>query len=170
MKLFLYYDEDLVYSMIAQLIGDNVNLDFVGFIAEKRTLEDIRYGLEPGKRNEKSNFNAHYSNSYSSENRKQYIFTNIEEVKQIRKNEFIYNMLDILEEYIVDMRTKNRCFKFYHSDFEERNSYEKIKYLYNEEKFSLKDSEIIEKDESKVIFGVKINEGLIKPICTYIKI
>lgn len=168
MKLFLYYDEDLIYSLIAQLIGNDVNLDFVAYIYENRTEEDVRYAVEPGKRKEECNFSGHISNSYFNEHRKQFIFTNIEEVKQIRKNEFIYRMLDIIEEYIVDIRKNNRCFKFYHTDFEDRN--EEVKYLFNNEKYSLKDYEINEKNNDKIIFGIKINENVVKPICSYIKI
>lgn len=169
MKLFLYYDEDLVYSMIAQIIGNDVDLDFVAFVSEKREEEGLRVAIEPGKRKENCNFNAHYSNSYSNENRKQYIFTNVEEIKQIRKNEFIYKMLNIIENYIIKIRNENRCFNFFHTKLKNKKN-KNIKYLFKEENFSIKDSEINAKIENKVVFGIKITDELIKPICSYIKI
>lgn len=164
MKLYIYYDYDLILSFISQVLKEDIPIDFITLIRETRYEKGDRNCIEPKKNLEKCNFSYSYSFNGFCANRQEYTFTNLEEVRKIKNNKFIYSCLDKIEEYIFNCCNNN----LYHSKKNNKNS---VKFLYDDEKFLIKEKVIKDLEvNNKIIYGYLINDTLVKPICMYIKI
>ncbi len=164
MKFFIYYDLDLMYSFLAQNLNEEIPIEFFIVTRENRCEENNRYCIEPRKELEKCCISAHYSNNDFCGLRREYSFINLDEVRIIKRNKFLYKYLNKIEKCIFN--SKN-CTGFYHS---KKSNKKNVKVLYDKDKFLINDDEILKlASDNKIIYGYRINDTLVKPICVYIK-
>lgn len=157
MKLYLYYDEELIESILSQLNLPEFDIDFFSVSIEEREDKDYKLSVNPHK--EKCDFNL--SSGYFEGKRVEHIYANIEYIKNVRKKKFIYGAIDKIIENIKD--NKNI---FYSESPIENN----MKMLCDLEKFTMSKNQFECCNCDRIVtLAYKISEKCIKPICIYLK-
>ncbi len=157
MKLYLYYDEELIVSILSQLDLPEFEIDFFSVSIEERKDSDYKVSMDPIK--EKCSF--HLSSGYFEGKRVEHIYANIEYIKNVRKNKFIYKAIDKIVENIKEY---NNIF------YSESKIDEKMKVLCDMNKFTMSKTQFECCNCDRIVtLAYKISENCIKPICIYLK-
>ena len=130
----------------------------VGAISiEEREDRDYKLSFEPHQKK----MGTHLSTAYFEGKRVEHIYANIEDLKSIRRNKFMYKALDI----IID-KLKNEKNIFY----TESRIEDDIKMLCDIEKFKMSKQQFeCCNCERIVTLAYRISDKCIKPICIYLK-
>ncbi|MEG0509809.1 MAG: hypothetical protein RR922_00350 [Clostridia bacterium] len=160
-NFYLYYDEELVLSLLAQLGLSEINVEFFEIAVENREDTDYKICVDPCTecKNIKSSF--HLSERWGNGRRMEKIYANIEDIKQIKRNEFLYKAMNKVKEKI-----EKASNIFYH----EGKYNEDLDMLTDTAWFKIKKEELSKYNcERCVIIAHKIGKNCIKPICIYLK-
>lgn len=156
MRLYLYYDEDLITSAISQLQIPEFDIDFFSVSVEKQKNEDYSFNVEP----QNNKCKLELISNYSKGSKVEYIYANIEFIKNIRKNKFIYNVLEKIEENIKDLEDIH---------FEQKEIDKELNYMCDSDKYLVSEKDFKAYNCSRIVtLGYKINDKCIKPICIYL--
>lgn len=161
MKLYLYYDENLILSILSQLDIPDFDIDFFSVSIEERNDVDYRVSLEPHKKNDNCSMSSHVSTNIFNGKKVEHIYANIEDIKSLRRNKFMYGAIDSIIEHI-----KKDPSIFY----SEGKIKDNMTLLCDVENFKMAKAQFLRCNCDRIVtIAHKISDTCIKPICIYLK-